>query len=155
MSFRHAGGQPQPLDRGPATAPLRATIERRVRAIDRRSCEASFLDRRGVAQQCHAKPGQRVVQAGTGSPRRNFQELGDLHQREADVVMQDEDRTLLERQLSKRSLELVTVGDPRVLVEADVNELPWTTHAARPVSFGPSSWVRTEPPSWMASVKCP
>ena len=84
---------------GAWVGPARATTERRVRASDRRSCESSSrggglrLRRKGVAE-----PARGVVEARSGGPRGDLEHFGDLHEGQPEVVMQDEDRPLLDRE---------------------------------------------------------
>ncbi len=54
--------------------------------------------------------GDGVVQARSGRPRGDLQHLGDLHERQPEVVVQDEDRPLLDREPAERPLQFVAVG---------------------------------------------
>jgi hypothetical protein len=51
------------------------------------------------------------VQPRSRRPVRDAQRLGHRHEGQANVVMQDEDGALVEREPTKRLLELVTVRD--------------------------------------------
>ena len=68
--------------------------------------EQAPLGREGVAE-----PGDGVMQARSGRPRGDLQQLGDLHERQPEVVVQDEDRPLLDRELAERPLQFVAVGE--------------------------------------------
>src|SRR5215213_8256103 len=112
MSIGWFEGQRPPVDWGPALGLRRATIERRVRAFDRRSCESSFpgdgLRRGGEGV---AKSGDGVMESRSGRAGGDAEGLGNLDQRQPEVVVQDEDRALLDRQLPERPLELVAIED--------------------------------------------
>ena len=56
------------------------------------------------------RPG-RVVEAGAGRADRDAEDVGDLGERQAGVVLEDEDRPLLRREPAEAALELVAVGD--------------------------------------------
>ena len=64
------------------------------------------LGRQGVAESAGG-----VVQARSGRARGDLQHLGDLHERQPEVVVQDEDRPLVDREPAERPLQFVTVGD--------------------------------------------
>ena len=64
------------------------------------------LGRQGVAESACG-----VVQSRSGRACGDLQHLGDLHERQPEVVVQDEDRTLVDRKLAERPLQLVAVGD--------------------------------------------
>src|SRR5262245_61278886 len=51
------------------------------------------------------------MQSRSGRARGDAEELGDLHEGQPEVVVQDEDRALLDGQASERPLGLVAVGD--------------------------------------------
>ena len=56
------------------------------------------------------------MESRSGRARGDLQELGDLHERQPEVVVQDEDGTLVDRNPREGPLELVAVGDePRVI----------------------------------------
>ena len=58
----------------------------------------------------------RVMEAGAGRADRHAQDVGDLRQRQAGEVLEDEDRPLLRCQPPEATLDLVAVGDAAVLV---------------------------------------
>ena len=66
----------------------------------------------GIGRQGGAQADERVVQPGSGCPRGDLEELGDLHEGQTEVVMEHEDRTLLDVEPAERPLQLVTVDDP-------------------------------------------
>ena len=66
----------------------------------------SALGLEGVAESARG-----VVQARSGRPRGDLQHLGDLHERQPEVVVQDEDRPLVDREPAERPLQFVAVGD--------------------------------------------
>ena len=51
------------------------------------------------------------MKSGLRGPERDAESVRDLGQRQIEVVVEDEDRALLEGEPSKRPLELVTVVD--------------------------------------------
>ena len=58
------------------------------------------------------------MESGAGRADRDAEHVGDLGQREAVVVLEDEDRPLVGRQTTEPALELVAVGDPAELVRS-------------------------------------
>ncbi len=63
-----------------------------------------------------AEPAGGVVQSGSGRARGDLQHLGDLHERQPEVVVQDEDRPLIHRKAPEGALQFVAVGDGGRLV---------------------------------------
>ena len=68
------------------------------------------------------------MQSRTGRAVRDAEGLGDLRQVQAQVVMQDEDGSLVHRQAPEDSLELVAIHDGQQAIRPG---RPW------PVSWGP------------------
>ena len=66
----------------------------------------SAFGRQGVTE-----PARGVVQSRSGRARGDLQHLGDLHERQPEVVVQDEDRPLVDREPAERPLQFVAVGD--------------------------------------------
>ena len=64
-----------------------------------------------VGRQGVAEPASGVVQSRSGRARGDLQQLGDLHERQPEVVVQDEDRPLVDREPAERPLQFVAVGD--------------------------------------------
>ncbi len=96
----------------PGSDRSRPTTERRVRAIDRRSCEPSSLDDGlRVGDERLTEPGGRVMESRSGRPGRDLEEFGDLHEGQPEVVVQDEDRSLFDREPAERPLQFVAIGD--------------------------------------------
>ena len=87
--------------------------ERAARSIVRSSFMRAVLPgpRLVPVDEGVAKPGGGVVQSGAGRARGDAEELGDLHERQPEVVVQDEDRPLLDREPAERPLQFVAVGD--------------------------------------------
>jgi hypothetical protein len=65
----------------------------------------------GLGPEDVTKADQRVMQARTGRPSRDVEKLRDLDEGEPEVVVQDEDRALLDRKPGERALEGVTIHD--------------------------------------------
>ena len=81
------------------------------------SCHPSFGDRRGrVGFDRRAQRPGGVVQSRSGGPGRDAEGLGDLDQGQPEVVVQDEDRALLDGQASERAVEGVAIRDGDDLV---------------------------------------
>ena len=59
---------------------------------------------------------RRVMEARSSRPVRDPERLGDLDERESDVVVEHEDCPLIERQLPERTIELVPIADRADLV---------------------------------------
>ena len=51
------------------------------------------------------------MQSGAGCAGRDAEKLGDLHQRQPEIVVQDEDRALLDREPAEGPLQFVAVVD--------------------------------------------
>jgi hypothetical protein len=51
------------------------------------------------------------VESRSSRPRRDAEGVGDLDEGQPNVVVQDEDRSLLDREASKRPIECVAIGD--------------------------------------------
>ena len=51
------------------------------------------------------------MESRSGRARRDAEHLGDLHEGESDVVMQDEHGSLLDREVSESTFKLVAIGD--------------------------------------------
>ena len=62
------------------------------------------------------EPVDGVVESRSGRARGDAEQLGDLHERQPEVVMQHEDRPLLDREMPEGPLELVAIGDRRRVV---------------------------------------
>ena len=54
------------------------------------------------------------MQSRSGRAGGDLEHLGDLHERQPEVVVQDEDGPLVDREPAEGPLELVAVGDGRV-----------------------------------------
>ena len=96
---------------GPALEPRSSgAFERAIVGHARRPSRAIGLrfGREGVAE-----PARGVVQSRSGRARGDLEQLGDLHERQPEVVVQDEDRPLIDREPAERPLQLVAVGDGR------------------------------------------
>jgi len=51
------------------------------------------------------------MESRAGGTRGNAENLGDLHEWQAEVVVQDEDRSLFDRELPERAFQLVAIGE--------------------------------------------
>jgi len=51
-----------------------------------------------------------VMESRAGCARGDVEDLGDLYERQPEVVVQDEDRPLLDRELPERAFQLVAIG---------------------------------------------
>ena len=112
VSSGSGGARPRRRGQAPGSGRPRATTERRVRASGRRSCETSSGDGRlRFGRQGVAEPARGVVQSRSGRARGDLEHLGDLHERQPEVVVQDEDRPLVDREPAERPLQFVAVGD--------------------------------------------
>ena len=76
-----------------------------------------------------AEPCSCVVESRPSRARGNADQLGDFHERQPDIVVQHEHRTLLDGEAQERPFQLVTisdrrrgVGQPVVLTRQDGNE---------------------------------
>ncbi len=64
-----------------------------------------------IGRQGVAKAGDGVMQSRSGGTGRDAEHLGDLHERQPEVVVQDEDRPLIDREPAEGPLQFVAVGD--------------------------------------------
>ena len=55
--------------------------------------------------------GERVMQSRSGRSRGDLEKLGDLHEWQPEVVVQDEDRPLFDREPAECPLQFVAVGE--------------------------------------------
>ena len=88
--------------------------DRAARSSERSSVMRGVLRGRwlGIGPQRVAQADERVVQSRSGRARGDLQQLGDLHERQPEVVVQDEDRPLVDRKPAERPLQLVAIDDP-------------------------------------------
>ena len=70
----------------------------------------------GLRREGVAEPAGGVVQARSGRPRRDLEHLGDLDKGQPEVVVQDEDRPLVDREPAEGPLQFVAVGESRAPV---------------------------------------
>ncbi len=73
-------------------------------------------ERAGVRLEARPQRRRRVVQSGLRGPEWDVESVGHLVQGQIEVVMEDEDGALLERQPPEGALELVAVVDAQNLV---------------------------------------
>ena len=91
---------------------LPVEVVRRGHAV--RSCDVE--DVLSVGLEAGPERSFRVMHAGLDRPDGNAESLGDLGQRKAEVVVEDQDGALLDGEPSEGALELVAVFDGQVLV---------------------------------------
>ena len=84
------------------------------------------------------------MEARLGGAQRNPEDLGDLRQRQVEVVMKDDKRSLLRIEASKASIELIAVGNGR---QAVVRGVEWNLGQLdiEPVPSQPPGFVDTGP----------
>jgi hypothetical protein len=58
------------------------------------------------------------VESRSGRARGDAEQLGDLHERQPEVVVQDEDRALLDGQVPEGSFQLVAIANPQQAAES-------------------------------------
>ena len=81
------------------------------RAIVGHARRPSWTAGSGSAVRASRSPRDGVVQSRSGRARGDLEHLGDLHERQPEVVVQDEDRPLVDREPAERPLQFVAVGD--------------------------------------------
>src|SRR5687767_9600759 len=112
LSIRSRAGRPRSRDRGHPQARARARSEHSARTSGRRSCQTALLDGdRRTGQHGRAQRASGVVKSRSGGPRRDAERLGNLDQGQPEVVVQDEDSPLVERDMSEGALDLVSVRE--------------------------------------------
>ena len=120
--FRCGGARRRQRAMAPASARPRSTTGRRVRASGASSVMRVVL--RGLwlrtPHQPQGRPGVRVSRSASAiGPRpRDLEHLGDLHERQPEVVVQDEDRPLVDREPAECPFQFVAVGDDGAAVRA-------------------------------------
>src|SRR5687768_9318338 len=76
------------------------------------SCRALLpVVRAGVGFERGAEGLARIVEAGSGRPDRDAEDVRDLRRRQAGIVVEGQDRALLRLELAEATLDLVAIGD--------------------------------------------
>jgi len=78
-------------------------------------------------QQGRAESSDGVMESRAGGTRRDLENLGDLDERQAEVVVQDEDRPLFDRELPERAFQLVAIGEGGAAIRSR-----WPSHRQDP-----------------------
>jgi len=91
----------------------------------------------GVGFEAGSKRRRGVVQSGLRGPDGDGKSIGHLDQREVEVVMEDENRPLLERESPEGALELVAVVDGQDSLGLDRSVDRQKANVARPASATP------------------
>ena len=78
-------------------------------------------------QQGLAESSDGVVESRAGGTRGNVENLGDLDEGQPEVVVQDEDRPLFDRELPERAFQLVAIGEGGAAIRCR-----WPSHRQHP-----------------------
>ena len=97
--------------------------------------------RRGpFGRQGGAESSDGVVESRSGRPRGDLEDLGDLHEGQPEVVVQDEDRPLVDREPAEGALQLVAIGDGGAPIRASMARRP-AAPGRSPTSAAPAGLV--------------
>ena len=97
---------------GARRAVVQIVGEAAVEVVRSRSCRPLLgVVRTVVGVERGSERARRVMESGAGRPDRDAEDVGDLGERQAVVVLEHEDRALVGRQAAEAAFELVAVGD--------------------------------------------